>query len=46
MKIRLVVYLTDGRTLSGSYHYLEALARLNFARSLPDYLDFDLVDAV
>lgn len=44
-KIRLVVYLTDGRELSGSYHYLEALARLHFARTLPAYVDFDLLEA-
>ena len=45
MKIRLVVFLRDGRTLSGSYHYLEALARLQFAATLPDYLGFDLLEA-
>ncbi len=46
MKIKLVVYLTDGRTLSGSYHYLECLARLQFAATLPLYAGFDLVEAV
>lgn len=45
MKIKLVVYLTDGRELSGSYHYLEALARLQFAAALPTYAGFDLLEA-
>ena len=45
MKIKLTVFLRDGRTLSGSYGYLEALARLDFARTLPLYLDFDLTEA-
>ena len=44
--IKLIVYLKDGRTLSGSYHYLEALARLDFARNLPQYEGFDIVGAV
>lgn len=46
MKIRLVVYLENGRTISGSYHYLECLARLQFAATLPGYAGFDLLDAV
>jgi len=45
MKIKLIVYLRDGRTLSGTYDYLGALARLDFARALPDYLGFDLLQA-
>lgn len=44
--IRLIVFLSDGRELSGTYHYLEALARLEFAQSLPQYQGFDLTDAV
>ncbi len=43
--IKLIVYLRDGRTLAGSYHYLEALARLKFAATLPDYIGFDIVGA-
>lgn len=46
MKIKLVVYLTDGRELAGSYHYLEALARLDAARHFPLYAGFDLLEAV
>lgn len=45
MKIKLVVYLKDGRTLSGSYDYLIALARLQFAATLPGYQGFDLLEA-
>ncbi len=44
--IKLIVYLKNGRTLSGSYHYLAALARLQFAATLPDYIGFDIVGAV
>ena len=44
--IKLVVYLSDGRELSGSYPYLEALARLQFASTLPLYQGFDLRDAI
>lgn len=44
--ITLVVYLTDGRELSGRYHYLEALARLKFAATLPTYQGFDLTEAI
>ena len=43
--VKLIVYLKDGRTLSGSYHYLEALARLQFAVTLPDYQGFNIVGA-
>lgn len=45
MNIKLVVYLKDGRELSGSYPYLECLARLQFAATLPDYAGFDLLEA-
>ncbi len=44
--IRIVVYLSDGREISGSYQYLEALARLQFAQTLPSYVGFDIVGAV
>ena len=43
--IRLVVYLKDGRELSGAYHYLEALARLQWAAQQAQYAGFDLLDA-
>ena len=43
--IRLIVYLKDGRTLSGTYDYLGALARLQFAAALPDYAGFDIAGA-
>ena len=46
MKIKLIVYLTNGRELSGVYDYLSALERLQFARTLPDFHGFDLVEAV
>ena len=46
MKIKLVIFLRDGRELSGSYPYLEALARLHFAASLPGYYGFELLEAV
>ena len=42
MKIKLTVFLRDGRELSGSYPYLEALARLDFARHLPLYSGFNI----
>ena len=44
--IKIVVFLKDGRTLSGTYDYLGAWARLHFARTLPDYVGFDIVGAV
>lgn len=46
MKIKLVVFLTDGRELAGTYGYMEALARLDFARALPNYAGFDIRGAV
>lgn len=44
--IKLIVYLSDGRELSGNYEYLAALARLSFARELPLFQGFDIRDAV
>ncbi len=41
-KMKLTVYLTDGREISGTYDYLGALARLAFAKELPDFKDFTL----
>lgn len=41
-KMRLTVKLKDGRTISGVYDYLGALARLDFARDLDTFLDFTL----
>lgn len=46
MKIKLTIYLDDGREFSGSYHYLEVLARLQFAAALTGYRGFDLTEAV
>ena len=43
--IKIIVYLRDGRELSGSYPYLEALARLEFAQKLPSYVSFDILGA-
>ena len=37
MNLKLTVYLKDGRTLSGTYPYLTAMAREEFARTLPGY---------
>ena len=44
--IRIIVYLKDGRELSGTYDYLGALARLQFAATLPNYEGFDLAEAI
>ena len=46
MKIKLIVFLSDGRELSGTYDFLGVLARLDFARKLPLYDGFELLDAV
>ena len=43
MKMRLKVFLSDGRELSGVYHWAAALARLDFARTLPTFKSFSLV---
>lgn len=43
--IRLVVVLTDGRYLSGVYTTWEAMARLAFARELPLFKGFYLLEA-
>jgi hypothetical protein len=40
--LRLTVSLTDGRTLSGTYPYLCALSRLEFAAALPNFKDFHM----
>ena len=44
--IRIIVYLKDGRELSGTYDCISALARLQFAAGLPDYAGFDIMGAV
>ena len=44
--IRIIFYLKDGRTLSGTYGYLSVLSQLAFARDLPEYEGFDIVGAV
>lgn len=44
--IKLTVYLSDGRELSGTYDYLSAGTRLDFASRLPEYVGFDIEDAV
>lgn len=46
MMIRLVVYLKNGRTLSGTYPYMEALSRLDWARRQDGYAGFDLLGAI
>ena len=43
--IKIIVYLRNGRTISGTYDYLSALERLKFAATLPDYVGFDIVGA-
>lgn len=43
--MRLTVTLTDGRTISGVYDWLGVLARLQFARTLPDFADFTITAA-
>jgi hypothetical protein len=40
--IRLTVFRTDGPPLVGVYPYLCALARLDFARTLPNFSGFDM----
>ncbi len=44
-RMRLTVTLTDGRVLSGVYDWLGALARLGFAKTLPNFCDFTLTEA-
>lgn len=44
-KMRLTVILKDGRELSGVYDWLIALARLDFARTLPDFAGFSITEA-
>ena len=44
--IHLTVCLSDGRELSGNYDYLSALARLQFAATLPNYAGFNITEAV
>ena len=41
----LTVRLTDGRTLSGTYDYLGALARLDFAKRLDTFKEFTITEA-
>ncbi len=43
--IRLTVSLKDGRKLSGVYDWLSALARLDFARTLPGFSGFAITEA-
>ena len=38
--VKLVIYLKDGRVLSGTYPGLCAAARLDFARRQPLYADY------
>ena len=38
--IRLAVQLKDGRTLSGQYDWLSAMARIEFAKDLPNFAGF------
>lgn len=40
--LKLTVSLKDGKTLVGTYPYLPAMARLEFAVKLPNFLDFKL----
>lgn len=42
----LTVRLSDGRILSGTYDYLGALARLDFAKKMPAFLDFTITEAL
>ena len=44
--VKLVVYLSDGRELSGNYDYLSALARLDWARRQTEYAGFEILEAV
>ena len=44
-QVELVVELKDGRVLSGTYHYLGALARLSFIKGHPQFKDFMLREA-
>ncbi len=40
--MRMTVFRKDKPPLSGVYDYLGALARLDFARGLPEFVDFTL----
>ena len=42
--MRLTVRLSDGRELSVVTDYLGVLARLDFAKTLPEFLDFTLIE--
>lgn len=41
----LTVRLSDGRELSVVTDYLGVLARLDFARNLPEFVDFTITEA-
>jgi hypothetical protein len=43
--VRLTVYKKDGTSLSGRYSYLSALARVDFARTLPEYAGYKITEA-
>ncbi len=45
MKMLLTVTLTDGRKLSCVYDYLGVLARLAFAKDLPNFQGFSITEA-
>ncbi len=42
MRIRLVIHLKNGASVSGLYSWPVALSTLKYAAAQPDFLDFDL----
>ena len=44
-RVRLIVKKKDGTVLSGVYHYLGALARLEAAQKSADFADFNMEPA-
>lgn len=45
MNVRLTIRRRGAQPASGTYDWRDAVARLDFAARLPDFLDFTLEDA-
>lgn len=43
--LKLIIYLKDGREVSGVYHWSEALKKLKVAAAEPSFLDFHFAEA-
>lgn len=44
--ILLVIHLKNGNSVSGRYTWQNALSTLRFAVNQPDYLDFEMKEAI